>query len=243
MHNPSSRSIRCAISRLPGLHPLLLVMLTLAIAAIALAQPRIGIVGGRYVKMGQTYAGGKLIKELKLTNSGDDTLVINDIQTSCGCTVPKISSRRIAPHGAADLTIQFDSQGYQGEVQKEVDIRSNDPLMPELVMPITSEVYVLLQFSSRGFKFGSVKVHSSVTKSITVTNVGSDTVILIRPRNENPQLSFSLADTVLLPFSSTQLTGRLRPHRVGTLGGLVELKTDERWNLLFKIPYTAFVKK
>ena len=60
-------------------------------------------------------------------NEGDEDLIIERVRTSCGCVKTSISTKRIQPGKSAELKVTFDTTGYDGKVQKDVYIKSNDP--------------------------------------------------------------------------------------------------------------------
>ena len=72
------------------------------------------------VKQGQT-----VTHTFQYKNTGTDTLKIDNIVSSCGCTVPKDYAKSIPPGGNATITVQFDSTGKMGVVNKTLTILSN----------------------------------------------------------------------------------------------------------------------
>jgi hypothetical protein len=67
----------------------------------------------------------------RLVNTGDDTLLISDVSTSCGCTVTLLDKKRIASGDTARLKVTLDPKGKGiGEVEKTVWISSNSQSNP-----------------------------------------------------------------------------------------------------------------
>lgn len=63
---------------------------------------------------------------MKFRNIGDEPLVINNIFSDCGCTVPSYSSAKIAPGEKGEIKVKFNGKGRgAGEFRKTVRIRSN----------------------------------------------------------------------------------------------------------------------
>ena len=61
----------------------------------------------------------------KYTNSGDAPLVITDIKSSCGCTVPKDWSREpLAPGESSEFTVKFNGSGTN-KVSKTITVTAN----------------------------------------------------------------------------------------------------------------------
>ena len=67
------------------------------------------------------------------TNTGKAPLVITDIKSSCGCTVPENYSKEpLAPGASADFTVKFNGKG-NGNTSKTVTITSNTEAGKETV--------------------------------------------------------------------------------------------------------------
>lgn len=75
---------------------------------------------------GDIYQGDKVEHTFYFTNTGNEPLLITNVQVSCGCTVPKGWPRDpIPPGGKGELSISFNSAGKSGKQQKPVTIISN----------------------------------------------------------------------------------------------------------------------
>lgn len=68
------------------------------------------------------YADGT--KVFYFTNEGEAPLVITDIKTSCGCTVPTYSKEPILPGNTGQLQIKYDTKRL-GAFTKTITVISN----------------------------------------------------------------------------------------------------------------------
>ena len=69
---------------------------------------------------------GAVVKYVfKFKNIGAVPLVISDIQTSCGCTVPDWQRAPIAVGARSEVKIQFNSEGKSGAQEKPVRVIAN----------------------------------------------------------------------------------------------------------------------
>lgn len=66
-----------------------------------------------------------------LTNTGGETLIIENVETSCGCTVAELDTTRLNPGESTKLNISLDTSIKLGEVTKTIDVYSNDPVNPK----------------------------------------------------------------------------------------------------------------
>ena len=75
---------------------------------------------------GDIAQGDKVEHTFYFTNTGNEPLIITNVQVSCGCTVPKGWPRDpIPPGGKGELTVSFNSAGKSGRQNKPVTIISN----------------------------------------------------------------------------------------------------------------------
>jgi hypothetical protein len=75
---------------------------------------------------GDMNQGDKVEQTFKFTNTGNEPLVITNVQVTCGCTTPKGWPREpIAPGGKGEITLGFNSAGKMGKQNKVVTIVSN----------------------------------------------------------------------------------------------------------------------
>jgi hypothetical protein len=75
---------------------------------------------------GDIYQGDKVEETFAFTNTGNEPLIITNVQVTCGCTTPKGWPRDpIAPGAKGQLTIAFNSAGKMGRQNKVVTIVSN----------------------------------------------------------------------------------------------------------------------
>ncbi|RAJ02267.1 uncharacterized protein DUF1573 [Chitinophaga skermanii] len=61
----------------------------------------------------------------KFANNGTKDLIIEDVVTSCGCTVPEWPKRPIKPGETEYLKVRFDSKGKAGYQEKDITIKAN----------------------------------------------------------------------------------------------------------------------
>jgi hypothetical protein len=69
--------------------------------------------------------GDKVSHTFLIENTGDANLIIEDVVTSCGCTVPKLGSKNIRPGKSTNLTVVFDSEGKFGKQNKTIEVYTN----------------------------------------------------------------------------------------------------------------------
>lgn len=84
------------------------------------------------VDFGTLAKGSKGLKALEFTNVGDVPLIISNVRSSCGCTVPTWPKRPIPAGGRASIEIEYDTQRV-GPFRKSITIMSNAKVGRKLV--------------------------------------------------------------------------------------------------------------
>ncbi len=69
----------------------------------------------------------RLVHTYKVSNIGEDTLHIEGIRPTCGCTAAPMEKRDLAPGETTDLTAYFRTRGQRRATSKSIRISSNDP--------------------------------------------------------------------------------------------------------------------
>lgn len=59
-------------------------------------------------------------------NRGDEPVVLLDVVTSCGCTVPEFSRKPVLPGAATRITVTYDPANRPGMFSKELGVYSSD---------------------------------------------------------------------------------------------------------------------
>lgn len=70
--------------------------------------------------------GGSVTHTFTGTNRGDKPLVIVDVVTTCGCTVPAFSRQPVKPGGKTQITVTFDPANRPGRFHKELSVYSSE---------------------------------------------------------------------------------------------------------------------
>lgn len=103
-------------------------------------------------------------------NSGDELLEIRKVNASCGCTVPKLSKRELAPGESGELILWFYTAGYYGKVTKTATVLTNSQLNPALVVSFNAVIKAELLPDKTKIDFRDVLPGQKVEKVVTIKN-------------------------------------------------------------------------
>jgi hypothetical protein len=111
----------------------LLLVLVLVFAGKLAAQSTAAKVDGPVITVekknhdfGDIYQGDKVEHTYSFANTGNEPLIITNVNVTCGCTTPKGWPKEpIPPGGKGEVTVAFSSVGKIGRQNKTVTIISN----------------------------------------------------------------------------------------------------------------------
>ena len=99
--------------------------------------PKIVFSEDRY-EFGDIIQGDIIEHVFEFTNSGNAPLVLQDVKTTCGCTVPEWPRSPLAPGATAELKVKFNSAGKIGIQNKVITVISNATNQTSRVMIVTN---------------------------------------------------------------------------------------------------------
>ena len=189
---------------------------------------------------GEIIQGDKVQYVFRFQNAGDELLEIGQLRTSCGCTAALLSTRRVAPGTIGELEVVFESQGFRGEVQKNVTFETNDPQHPSVTFSLRGSVKVELFSEPPRVNWGTVAETVPLAAELAILNLSSHLIKLQAPRTTLEGVSAELDSQELAPGGQTELRVTAKfPMGKHRLSGYVIVDTDFSPVPQLKIPFSA----
>jgi hypothetical protein len=168
-------------------------------AAAAPAVPSISAIGPKIVFETPVYdfgrvKSGELVKHVfYFTNTGDATLIITNVQPSCGCTTAGEWTKQVEPGKSGTIPIQFNSANYGGQVFKTVTVTCNDKTQLTTALQIKGTVWKPIDVSP-GFAVMNIPpdTESNVTSKIHIVNNMPEAVTLSQPESNSKSFTATL---------------------------------------------------
>lgn len=76
------------------------------------------------IDMGQLEQGSPKVVSFQFKNTGEYPLLIQHVETSCGCTQPEWPKQPIKPDGSAEISVSYDAK-YPGRFFKTITVFCN----------------------------------------------------------------------------------------------------------------------
>jgi len=125
--------------------------------------------------------------DFQFTNTGNSSLVIEDIKTSCGCTAGEPDKYEYAPGESGTIGVSFKPKGH-GRQTKNLTITSNAANSPVQRLYIRSNIRQFVTPNPARVVLGTVRKGQAHTATLTLTSVDPDfEIVSVQPTD--PQLS------------------------------------------------------
>lgn len=197
---------------------------------VGLAQPVINFPEGAgydwgKVKPGQNPLTGKIL----IRNIGKDTLKISRVQPSCGCTSAPLTKYSLLPNETTELMVTLNISSYEGNIEKYIDVYSNDPTSPQKRLTLMANIERLIKVEPSSFvSFMQMTVGESQTQSIQIKNYSNrDVEVSIKDFSpKDLRLSWQTART-LKKGESYPLEISINAQNPGIIKGKITVTTDD----------------
>lgn len=103
----------------------------------------------------------------KFRNTGGQPLIIEKINTGCGCTVAALDKNEYAPGESGEIKITYNPKGH-GKSSRNIQVLSNDPEQRSFSLTIGADVVPVVVASPTALQFGQVSIGSERSMTLQV---------------------------------------------------------------------------
>ncbi|HTY35786.1 MAG TPA: DUF1573 domain-containing protein [Bacteroidota bacterium] len=197
------------------------------VSSVGVAQPKITVDRAK-IDLGTIYNG--TIKKARVTikNIGHDTLQVLGVTTSCGCTTVH-QPKSFLKTGESDVVeIEFNSTGYRGQIEKHINILTNDPTTPTAYVTLIGDVIEELQPVGSGSVvwFGTVPVNKQVDQSVAFKNISGKVLTVTGFTSSSPDLYIVFGNKKVYPADTIRFTIKVTPRKADYINEQLLLRTD-----------------
>ncbi len=196
---------------------LTIILLLGSSVAMMFAQPAIHIGDGKKFDFGTILRGTVVDHKVTIQNTGNEPLVLGEIEASCGCTGTLLSQKEVRPGGTGTLSISFNSRNFTGAVHKTVAVHSNASNQPRLVIEFSAQVIdeILITPAHLWFKDAEVKRKSRVV--LAVRNNGKEVLRLTGWRCALGGITVTLPAEAIAQGESAEIVAEFTPSKAAPI--------------------------
>jgi len=198
---------------------------------------------------GQVEANAKPTHNFILTNEGGRTLYIDRVRVSCGCIKTKLSTDEITSGKSAELSVTFDTSGYEGTIGKAIYIRTNDEKEPDKKIMVTVDVEHLtkpkIKVSKDLWELGLISEGDIRTFKGEIENIGdADLIVDDLVIFDNIEHNFDLP-LIIPPHDKFEfiLTYDSTGHKLGEAREAIRFHCNDPKNETFFVTISGYIKE
>lgn len=138
---------------------------------------------------GSVWQGEAVTHKFEFQNVGNETLKIDRVRASCGCSKAEASVKEVPPGKSGYIEVVFNSEGYRNRQSKTVYVYSNDPKNSMTQVELRSNVKIEVEIKPRTISFGDVPKHSQVTRQLEIIQRGEEELIIEKVKADSKYLT------------------------------------------------------
>ncbi|MBN1997437.1 DUF1573 domain-containing protein [candidate division KSB1 bacterium] len=193
-------------------------------ASLLTAEPKIKFDNEFTYDFGTARQDQVIEHTFKFTNVGDDTLIIQSVKSSCGCTGALMSNKNILPGDSGELVATFNIGRRKGRQNKTITVRTNDPTNYAVKFALVGDIFTPIDINPMNLLFSSLEMGKTDAAQVTIKNNTEKTIIFDTPKCEIAEVKLSLSRKQLAPQQSAMLMATYTPDAsVGRLLGTVNI--------------------
>lgn len=174
---------------------------------------------------GRAKAGEPVKHTFIFTNTGCETLQINNVRPGCGCTTAGEWTKKVEPGKTGEIPIQVNTANFNGPIMKNVSVDSNDKSQPTAVLYLKGTVWKPVEINPQFAMINVPPETQSGATVIRIINNMDEPLTVSDPKVNNP--SFSATIKTNQPGKEFEMTVSIVPPiRTGYSQATVTLKTS-----------------
>ena len=186
----------------------------------------------------------ELRTDFRLTNGGTAPLVVRNVRADCGCAGGVVDAAELAPGATTTIRVLLRTLTMSGALHKRILVDTNDPTRPTAELQLKADIFQGLVLAPARFFFGDVAAGTAPSTSmrvlyregygapfklVGVEAPGMTLKLDAKPCDDGGWHGYEVTAT----FAS--------PPPIGTVSGVVIVRTDDPKHPRFTVPVQAFV--
>ena len=198
---------------------------------------------------GKVKQGEVLTHEFVFKNSGTQALVVERVETTCGCTAALVSADKIPPGKEGKIKVSLDTHGYAGRMTRYVYLVSNDAASSRRELSVAADIEVppmpKIELDRYNIDLGLSLEGEAPSAKAVIRNVGE---LELSVEMAHEQVKFfaggrSLAFPLFVPAGkSVEVEFRFPPqNRVGALRDYVIVRSNDTYRSTQTVYFSRYV--
>jgi hypothetical protein len=201
------------------------VLLGLAVSSTGFAKgPRIHVDAPEY-NFGIADSQSVIEHTFVIKNTGDETLDVASVKSTCGCAVASLGERFVPPGGETRVGVKLTLRGRKGRLSKSILVSTNDPKKSPYRLTMAGEVRDAIQASPGRLVFSRVAPGKEAVRDIKLDAFGDKPFRILKIETDNANLK-AKSDQAGADAHQKVTVRLAAPQTVGWVHGKVTITTD-----------------
>ena len=186
----------------------------------------------------------ELRADFRLTNAGTAPLIVKNVRADCGCAGGAVDATELAPGASTTIRVIFRTLTMSGTLHKRIMVDTNDPARPTAELKLKADVFQGIVLAPARFFFGDVAAGATPSTTMRVVYREGYGAPFKLTGVEAPNLDMTVDPKPCddAGWHGYELTATFKsPAKVGTVSGVVIVRTDDPKFPRFTVPVQAFV--
>ena len=206
----------------------MILTLVMAIAGMIYAGPEITF-EKKKIDFGEITSGKVIDLLYTFENTGDELLIIKNINTSCGCTYTRLEKKEYEPGEKGSIPLKFFSKGYRGKVIKTVTVVSNDKANPYIRLSLSGLIklknFSVVEVDKDVIDFGKISINKDISKGIVIKNTGNIDLRILEITH-SPEVSTFFTKKIIKSGETGMMTVTFHPLQIGQFSTFLRVRTN-----------------
>lgn len=201
------------------------VFCTMTLGSQAANGPRIAFANPVF-EFGTINAGKTFEHRYWFTNTGDQTLEITNVHSTCGCTTLDGWPRKLEAGESGAIGIKFNSTKVVGNVQKAVVVYSTDTLHPITELTVKGRVGRPIEFNPKWvYLNGAAGTNALPPQVVAITNSANEPLLVHSLKSTNSAFQGTIITNVFGREYHIEISA-VRPLPMGVTRGEISVTTS-----------------
>lgn len=202
---------------------------------------------------GRVEEGQQATYVFSFKNIGNDTLQLQSVRPSCGCTSPYWAKDPVLPGMTGEIKVQYNSKGRPGAFNKSVNIISNSAepnaqlkIRGVVVKPLQTDSLVnspVIQIKTTTYRLGEIEEKQKESFTVIIQNTGKSPLIIKKAQAGLSWFYLTKTDITIAPGQSKEITINMNPIQEGKINAIVLIESNDPVSPYIPINVEAVVKK
>ncbi len=143
---------------------------------------------------GTVARGSKAQYRFQIKNIYQEDAHISRVESSCGCTTPKLGKPDLKTFETTELVADFNTRDFLGSKSATLKITFDKPFHAEVQVRVTGNIHSDVILQPGAIDLGTLDVGKGVEKRLQVTHVGRDNWRILDAKTVDPHFEVEISE-------------------------------------------------